>query len=443
MSRVALSGNPLGTGTFTIASPNSNTDRTLNLPDASGTLNTSGAPNEVPAGSAAAPAIYPAGDTNTGIFFPAADTIAFSEGGVESMRIDASGNLGLGVTPSAWTTSFGIKALQVGPMGALVGSLANTNLAHNNYFDGTNVRYINSSPASYYLQADTGAHSWYIAPSGTAGNAISFTQAMTLDASGNLGVGTSSPASYGRIVAVSPDNASTTQLVTAISANLGQSVSMTFGGLRASSGAALGFAVNGSTTNAASIDTSGNLLVGTTSSGFAVDVGTKILPDGRMGVVVNDATTNTNTYHFNNLNATNNGYRFYVNVNGGINNYSGNNVNLSDERTKKNIEVAGGYLQKICAIPVKLFNYKDEAEGEQRTLGVIAQDVEAVAPEFVNNDGWEGTSPEDNVPLKTIYSTDMMFGMMKAIQEQQALIQTLTARVDAQGAEIAALKGQA
>jgi hypothetical protein len=98
MSRVSLSGNPSGTGTFTIASPNSNTDRTLNLPDASGTLNTSGAPNEVPAGSAAAPAIYPAGDTNTGIFFPAADTIAFSEGGTESMRIDASGQLLVGGT---------------------------------------------------------------------------------------------------------------------------------------------------------------------------------------------------------------------------------------------------------------------------------------------------------------------------------------------------------
>jgi hypothetical protein len=148
----------------------------------------------VQAGSAGAPAITTSGDTNTGIFFPAADTIAFSEGGVETARFDSAGNLGLGVTPSAWSTGFGIKALQVGPMGALVGSSSNTNLAHNNYFDGTNVRYINSSPASYYLQADTGAHSWYNAPSGTAGNAISFTQAMTLDASGNLGVGTTSPA---------------------------------------------------------------------------------------------------------------------------------------------------------------------------------------------------------------------------------------------------------
>ena len=49
-------------------------------------------------GTAAAPAIVPTGDTNTGIFFPAADTIAFSEGGVESMRIDSSGDVGIGTT---------------------------------------------------------------------------------------------------------------------------------------------------------------------------------------------------------------------------------------------------------------------------------------------------------------------------------------------------------
>jgi hypothetical protein len=46
-------------------------------------------------GTAAAPAIRGT-DTNTGIFFPAADTIAFSEGGVEAMRIDSSGNVGIG-----------------------------------------------------------------------------------------------------------------------------------------------------------------------------------------------------------------------------------------------------------------------------------------------------------------------------------------------------------
>jgi hypothetical protein len=70
-------------------------------------------------GSASAPAISPTGDTNTGIFFPAADTIAFAEGGVESMRINASGNLGINttnpangrivITGSSVTTAQGIR----------------------------------------------------------------------------------------------------------------------------------------------------------------------------------------------------------------------------------------------------------------------------------------------------------------------------------------------
>jgi hypothetical protein len=208
------------------------------------------------------------------------------------------------------------------------------------------------------------------------------------------------------------------------------------------SNAAMVFGTNA--TERARIDSSGNLLVGKSSNNETIGEGF-IIYGGPTNKGIVSATfgtsTSRNTYHLYNDNATNLGYRFYVNVNGGIYNYSGNNVNLSDERTKTNIESAGGYLEKICAIPVKLFNYKDEAEGEQRTLGVIAQDVEAVAPEFVNNDGWEGTNPEDGVPLKTIYTTDMMFGLMKAIQEQQALITALTAQVAALDARLISLEG--
>jgi len=77
-------------------------------------------------------------------------------------------------------------------LGSFTGGTTAGYLGTNNYFNGSNFIYKNSDFATRYQQVD-GKHQWYNAPSGTAGNAISFTQAMTLDASGNVGIGTSSP----------------------------------------------------------------------------------------------------------------------------------------------------------------------------------------------------------------------------------------------------------
>ena len=75
--------------------------------------NTFASPVAFPAGTAAAPSITNTGDTNTGVFFPAADTIAFSEGGAESMRIGASGNLGIGTTDTSLRLNVKASALAV------------------------------------------------------------------------------------------------------------------------------------------------------------------------------------------------------------------------------------------------------------------------------------------------------------------------------------------
>jgi hypothetical protein len=154
-------------------------------PDAKFTVNGVGAFGD---GAAATPSIANTGDLNTGFWFPADDTIAASTAGSERLRLDASGNLGLGVTPNAWSTS-GVLQL---PSGGNISASTGIGLNANAYFN-SGWKYIASSNASQYVQSG-GSHLWYTAPSGTAGNAITFTQAMTLDASGNLGVGTSLPA---------------------------------------------------------------------------------------------------------------------------------------------------------------------------------------------------------------------------------------------------------
>jgi hypothetical protein len=91
----------LSNGSITLSEQDTASNITVTIPATTGTLNTSGAVNEVPAGTVSAPAITTTGDTNTGIFFPAADTIAFTEGGVEAARFDSSGNLLVGTTSSS------------------------------------------------------------------------------------------------------------------------------------------------------------------------------------------------------------------------------------------------------------------------------------------------------------------------------------------------------
>ena len=118
--------------------------------------------------------------------------ITFNTASSERVRIDTAGNVGLGNTPSAWGS--GIKSLQVGNYTALTNNQGGYTWLSNNAFYDTAWKYLTTNRALYYAQ-DTGdgGHKWFNAASGTAGAAITFTQAMTLDASGNLGVGKTSP----------------------------------------------------------------------------------------------------------------------------------------------------------------------------------------------------------------------------------------------------------
>ncbi len=91
------------------------------------------------------------------------------------------------MTPSAWQTF--TSALEV-PGGALAGISANqVGVWQNCFYNSSSFKYKSTAAATLYQQAGA-VHAWYNAASGTAGNTISFTQAMTLDSSGNLGIGT-------------------------------------------------------------------------------------------------------------------------------------------------------------------------------------------------------------------------------------------------------------
>jgi hypothetical protein len=122
--------------------------------------------------------------------------------------------------------------------------------------------------------------------------------------------------------------------------------------------------------------------------------------------------------------------RFYVSSDGGIGNFQANNVNLSDERTKKEISPLESYWDKFKAIEIVKFKYKDQTH-DDFNIGVIAQQVEQIAPEFVDIDGFgKDNTPEDGVPLKTIYTEDLHHATIKVLQEAMAKIETLETEIE-------------
>jgi len=113
-----------------------------------------------------------------------------------SAQLIVSGNLGLGVTPTSWGSQ--AKVLQLNAQSLIAGmtfsSGNNQTLIGNNVYvsEDTNFRYIASNPSGMYRISNDGSMQWFVAPLGTAGNPITFNQAMTLDTNGRLAIGTNS-----------------------------------------------------------------------------------------------------------------------------------------------------------------------------------------------------------------------------------------------------------
>ena len=111
----------------------------------------------------------------------------------ERMRIDYLGNVGIGVTPSAWGSTY--KALEV-RTGGIYDTPAGTasGFTFNAYYNGTNWLYkgTGGNATAMRYEQGFGQHQWFTAPSGAGGATVSFTEVMRIDSSGNLLVATTS-----------------------------------------------------------------------------------------------------------------------------------------------------------------------------------------------------------------------------------------------------------
>jgi hypothetical protein len=109
-----------------------------------------------------------------------------------------AGNVGIGVTPSVWYSTY--KAIQFSTNGSITANTDFAAFSNNAYTDAAAAdRYLTTNYAGRYRHvASSGQHQWYTAPSGTAGDPITFgTPKMTLDATGNLGIGVTPSANWG------------------------------------------------------------------------------------------------------------------------------------------------------------------------------------------------------------------------------------------------------
>jgi len=387
-------------------------------------------PMTIQGGSAAAPSLTFSGDTNTGIFSPAADTIAFSEGGVESMRIDASGNLGLGVTPSAWNGSS--KVFQFGNNGTAAfenyAGLTN-NMYYNGYRDSSNVaRYVSTDRAARFGTSTNGGFNWEIAPSGTAGNAITFTQAMTLDASGRLLVGTTTARTQ---FTLKSGEAAAPTLGTASGAAFFGNSDVAYGMMFGTAGSGDGWIqqqrVDGTATayNLWLQPSGGNVLVGLTSNSTGGPYRLNIFSASAVHIATETNTTSSFTH------------QRFINPNGivGVISTSASTtsyVTSSDYRLKHDIQPMAGALAKVAAL--KPVTYKWNVDNSE-SQGFIAHELQAVVPECVTGEK-DAVDADGNPVYQGIDTSFLVATLTAAIQE-------LKAELDATKAEVALLKGAA
>lgn len=171
------------------------------------------------------------------------------------------------------------------------------------------------------------------------------------------------------------------------------------------------------------IDTSGNLLVGTTSSSPNSSAGVKVIPSGTVYIV--NASGDGLDYY----NTTAAAYRFYVTAGGTI--YATNTTisAISDQRFKENVRDLDVGLDAVMALKPRKFDWK---EGKGKDIkgdrGFIAQEFEQVFPDMIEE--WKDPAPEGEEPYKAV-NANIIPTLVKAIQEQQVMIEELKAKVAA------------
>jgi len=353
----------------------------------------------------------------------------------EQMRLTSTG-LGIG------TSSVAFKLDVNGITRVVGGSASSATFGSNQYIridTNANGGYTIGAPSAggittgYYFTSGTVSYAGGIEYQNTT-NTLTLrtnnTVKATLDSSGNLGIGTTSPSSFGKLAVINGDIAisdgygirSGTGGSSLLSRGTGAGAPIYLGS--GTAGDYLVFNAGGS--EKMRLDSSGNLLVGKTSASTTT-VGAELRGTGNVNSASASSTNADQTFLAYSTGAA--ASRFYVDWGGTVHATSTTISAISDQRFKENVQDLDVGLDKIMALKPRKFDWKaGKGKDIKGDRGFIAQEFEQVFPDLV--DEWKDPAPEGEEPYKSVRQ-DLIPVLVKAIQEQQAIIEQLKARLDA------------
>jgi len=360
--------------------------------------------------------------SNTGTYSP----LTIYTGGSERLRIDTSGNVGIG------TSSPQAKLHTAGAMlssGALVALSASSIFVDQTTSALSRIGIVGADAAT----VGTLTVSQY-SSNGAVGRDV-----LKIDSSGNVGIGTTSPSgASGKVLEINGGSGQARLVLkndaTGSASTDGSQIALVSSQLVIQNREAseITFETNGS--ERMRINSSGDLLVGTTNENINAGVGAKFRTSATtpyMGYVTASSSNADTNYHVYSTGAG--AYRFYVGSGGTIYATSTTVSAISDQRFKENIVDLDAGLDSVMALKPRKFDWKvGKGKDIKNDRGFIAQEFEQVFPDLI--DKWKDPAPEGEEPYKSVRA-DLIPVLVKAIQE-------LKAQVDAQALEIQALKAK-
>jgi len=361
--------------------------------------------------TASAPAYSFTGDLDTGMFNPnTSNTIAFATNGAEKMRLDASGNLGLGtsVIPSYWS---GYVALQIGADNSIFGNSATSTgsalfIGQNIYNDGNVNRYTSTDEAGL-IDLRNGVFKYLNAPSGLIGAEATLIERLTIDNTGDVGIGGTPNRKlhcYGQFAISNAADTGALLFITETTSNQIYSRA----GNASSTALPLRFMMGGQ--EKMRLTSAGDLLVNTTSPvasahqtiACTAGAGSKI----PLALVVGITTDGYKAISL--QNQTGEQGNIIVNTSSVAFNTS------SDYRLKEDLQDFEG-LDLVSKIPV--YDYKWKAD-DSRSYGVMAHELEEVLPQAVTGD-------KDAEEMQSVDYSKIVPLLVKSIQELSAKLEAL------------------